>query len=64
MRRRRLGAACHGEGGDDMTEGWVLAILVVLLGLLVLVCIVDNASISRGDEKRHRRGNGSPSRPQ
>jgi hypothetical protein len=47
-----------------MTEGWVLAILVVLLGLLVLVCIVDNASISRGDEKRHRRGNGSPSRPQ
>jgi hypothetical protein len=41
-----------------MTEGWVLAILIVLLGLLVLVGIIDNALISDDDERRHRRGNG------
>jgi hypothetical protein len=41
-----------------MTEGWVLAIFVVLLGLLVLVGIINNVSISHDDERRHRRGNG------
>jgi hypothetical protein len=41
-----------------MTEGWVLAIFVVLLGLLVLIGIVNNASSSHDDERRHRRGNG------
>jgi hypothetical protein len=39
-----------------MTEGWVLAIFIVLLGLLVLVGMICNASISR-DEERHRGGN-------
>jgi uncharacterized BrkB/YihY/UPF0761 family membrane protein len=41
-----------------MTEGWVLAIFIVLLGLLVLVGITNNASISHDDKRRHRRWNG------
>jgi hypothetical protein len=40
-----------------MTEGWVLAIFIVLLGLLVLVGITSNASISLDDDRRHRRSN-------
>jgi hypothetical protein len=32
-----------------MTEGWVLAIFVVLLGVLVLVGIITNVSISHDD---------------
>jgi hypothetical protein len=39
-------------GGNPMTGGRVLAIFVVLLGLLVLVGITDNASISHDDERR------------
>jgi hypothetical protein len=38
-----------------MTEGWVLAIFIALLGLLVLVGIIDNALISRDDERRRRK---------
>jgi hypothetical protein len=45
-----------------MTDGWVLAIFIVVLGLLVLIGIVNNASISHDGEKRHRRGR-SPARP-
>jgi len=37
-----------------MTEGWVLAIYVVLLGLLLLVGIGRNASVSHDDEVRRR----------
>jgi hypothetical protein len=40
-----------------MTEGWVLAIFIVLLGFLVLVGIVCNVSNARDEERRHRRGN-------
>jgi hypothetical protein len=40
-----------------MTEGWVLAIFIVLLGLLVLVGITSNASIWLDDDRRHRRSN-------
>jgi hypothetical protein len=40
-----------------MTEGWVLAIFVSLLGLLVLVGMICNASIWRDEERRHRGGN-------
>jgi hypothetical protein len=41
-----------------MTEGWVLAIFIVLLGLLVLIGIINNVSISHDDARRPRRGNG------
>jgi hypothetical protein len=40
-----------------MTEGWVLAIFISLLGFLVLVGMICNASISRDEERRHRGGN-------
>jgi hypothetical protein len=40
-----------------MTEGWVLAIFISLFGLLVLVGIIHNASISHDDGRRRRRGN-------
>jgi hypothetical protein len=43
-----------------MTEGWVLAIFIALLGLLVLVGIIDNALISRDDERRHRKRSNHP----
>jgi hypothetical protein len=38
----------------------VLAIFVVLLGLLLLVGIIDNASILHDDEMRRRRLNRHP----
>ncbi len=43
-----------------MTEGWALAILILLLALLVLVGIVDNVEILRDEERQHRGGKGSP----
>jgi hypothetical protein len=43
-----------------MTEGWVLGIFVVLLGLLVLVGLIDNAFISHDDERRRSQRNRSP----
>jgi hypothetical protein len=41
-----------------MTEGRVLAIFIVRL--LVLVGIIDNASISHDDERRHHSGSNHP----
>jgi uncharacterized BrkB/YihY/UPF0761 family membrane protein len=38
-----------------MTEGWGLVIFIFLLGLLVFIGITANASISREEERRHRR---------
>jgi hypothetical protein len=46
-----------------LTEGWVLAIFIVLLGLLVLVGIINNALVSHEDERRHRRTKRSPASP-
>ena len=37
-----------------MTEGWAIAIYLVLLGLLMLVGIGRNASMSHDDAIRHR----------
>jgi hypothetical protein len=38
-----------------MTEGWAFAILILLLGVLVLIGITSNASLSHDDERRKRR---------
>lgn len=37
-----------------MTDGLVFVILVFLPGLLMLIGIISNASISRDEERRHR----------
>jgi hypothetical protein len=36
----------------DMTEGWMLFFLLVVLGLLVIFGVIDNAIGSRDDERR------------
>lgn len=63
MRRGRLGAAyqlCRVlrdeecAEGNRMTDGLVFVILVFLPGLLMLIGIISNASISRDEERRHR----------